>query len=372
MNLVSCLSLLILSTSSANATNQDAKIQLGKQLFFDVRLSEPAGQSCATCHQPQSGYATRDLNVTAGVIVTRFGNRNTPSITYSSFTPQWHYNDEDETWIGGFFWDGRALTLEEQAKGPFLNPVEMANESPTQVVSKVRRYHGTHFEKIYGADIWKDTSRAFDAIANALAAFQSSEAFAPRFSSKYDAYLKGKVQLSALEQKGLELFEDEKKGNCAACHPSQQEPNSPPPLFTDFSYDNLGTPKTWDLPFYKVDKAFNPDGPNYIDEGLALNPRIKNPAAQKGKFKVPTLRNIAITAPYMHNGALITLKDVVDFYNKRDVDKHIGKQPEVAENINTEELGDLKLTDEEVVAIVAFMETLTDGWVPPPQLKRNK
>jgi cytochrome c peroxidase len=356
------LSLLLLFSSISMANNQ-AKEALGKLIFFDKTLSQPSGQACATCHQPDQGFANKNFSVSPGANNQLFGNRNAPSIAYASYTVDWHYNSEDETWMGGFFLDGRAKTLLQQAKGPFVNPLEMANASGQAVVDKVLQGEYKYlFEQVYGAAIWHDKTQAFDAIADALVAYQSSETFAPRFSAKYDAYLQGNITLSAQEMRGLKLFEDPDKGNCAACHPSQVGENGEAPIFTDFSYDNLGVPRNKQLAFYQMAKQHNSQGTRYRDKGLGDNAKIKNSAAALGKFKVPTLRNIALTAPYMHNGVFATLEESVDFYNSRDIDKKWAK-PEISENVNKDELGDLQLTDQEVKDLVVFLKTLDDGFI---------
>jgi len=350
-------------TLQAASVNHELEVSLGKLIFEDKTLSQPVGQSCASCHAPSQGDAQQGMIVSPGATPTLFGNRNAPSITYSMFTTPWYFNTEDETWIGGFFLDGRAKTMHEQAKGPFLNPLEMGNTSAHQVVSKVQlAAYQSMFEKVYGKEIWSKPEAAFNAVATALVAYQKSDSFAPRFTSKYDAYLQNKTTLTAQEMRGLKLFEAEDKGNCAACHPSQIGEKGELPLFTDFSYDNLGVPKQSHLPFYAMSKKINPTGKNYVDVGLAENPNIKDAQAQLGKFKVPTLRNIAKTAPYMHNGVFLTLKESVDFYNTRDVDQKWAKA-EVSTNVNKDELGDLKLTKDEVDDLVSFLHTLDDGFV---------
>lgn len=334
---------------------------LGEKLFFDNRLSEPAGQSCVSCHLPGAGFADpdRELPVSRGVHPDRFGQRNAPTITYTLYSSVFHFDEEEDLYVGGQFWDGRAATLEEQAKGPFLNPLEMANPDPAAVVAKVRRapYAG-EFDELFGAGSLDDAVAGFERIATAIAAFERSDVFHP-FTSKYDYYLAGKVKLSAQERLGLELFNAVDKGNCAACHPSQPDAQGRPPLFTDFTYDNLGVPRHSASPFYTQDSRFNPQGEAAIDLGLF---KTTGRDEDKGKFKVSTLRNIALTPPYMHNGVFQTLREVVDFYNTRDTRRDWGP-PEVRENLNTEELGNLGLTNEEVDAIVTFMEILTDGYL---------
>jgi cytochrome c peroxidase len=354
------------------------KAQLGQVIFFDANLSEPAGQSCSSCHDPGRAFVDPDKNAATskGVIPPLVGSRNTPSSMYMAFSPNFHWDEKDELYLGGQFWDGRATTLEEQAKGPFVNPLEMANPHSRAVVEKARRAaYAPMFEQVFGKGALDDEAKAYDRIAEALAEFQRTREFAP-FSSKYDAYLTGKAKLSKQEMRGLRLFEAEDKGNCAACHPSKPGPRGEPPLFTDFSYDNLGVPRNPDNPFYKLPAKYNPAGDLFVDRGLGA--ALKK-ASEDGKFKVPTLRNIAITGPYMHNGYFRTLEGVTAFYNDRDVRPQCGSNrvseadalkqkcwpaPEVITNVNKDELGNLKLTPREVEDIVAFMKTLTDGWQP--------
>lgn len=356
------------------------KTRLGEKLFFDKSLSEPAGQSCATCHDPKSALTDPDRKAptSAGVIKGLFGNRNTPTAAYAAFSPYFHYDTEEGLFLGGQFLDGRMPTLETQAMQPLLNPVEMANPNKAAVVSKVQHSsYAPMFLNVFGQDAFEDVDKAYEYIAEAIAEFERSPLLNP-FTSKYDAWLAGKARLSPQERRGLELFEREDKGNCAACHPSRPADDGTPPLFTDFSYDNLGVPRNPDNPFYRL-SAFNPEGWKWVDRGLGGS---LNNSSEYGKFKVPTLRNIAVTGPYTHNGYLSTLRNVVAFYNSRDtkpacpnvftaettaLKKGCWPKPEVTENVNVDELGNLGLTDEEVNDIVAFLKTLTDGYrLPTP------
>ena len=157
----------------------------------------------------------------------------------------------------------------------------------------------------------------------------------------------------------MALFIAPLKGNCFACHPSTPAGDGTPPLFTDYTYDNLGAPKNPENPFYMLSADLNPDGFDWVDMGLGIT--VSDPA-ENGKFRVPTLRNVAITPPYLHNGVFKTLFQVVAFYNTRDVAPW--PEPEVSENLNTDEMGDLGLTNQEMEDIVAFLYTLTDGWQP--------
>ena len=337
------------------------KEELGKLLFFEKQLSDPAGQDCADCHDPDLAFADRNsgLPVSKGVITGRYGNRNDMPVAYSSFVPPLHKDTVENIWIGGLFWDGRANDLAEQAMGPPLNPLEMANADTSAIFEKlINLEYSIKFKEVYGQDAISNPAEAFHNMADAIAAYERTEEFSP-FTSKYDYFLKGEAELSAQEISGMALFVSELKGNCAACHPLTALPDGTPPLFTDFSYDNLGAPKNPENPFYSLEEDLNPEGKDFVDLGLGVT---VNDAAENGKFRVPTLRNVAITSPYLHNGVFKTLFQVVSFYNSRDVQSW--PDPEVAENVNYDEMGDLGLTNQEMEDIVAFLLTLTDGWLP--------
>jgi cytochrome c peroxidase len=355
--------LLVIIAGTAAGQSLTPQEQLGMNLYFDTNLSTPPGQACASCHHPSAGFADPDHNlpVSQGALPQRYGNRNSPSSAYMAYSPNFYYDETEEMYIGGQFWDGRALNLTEQAKGPFLNPLEMHNPNKRNVINKVRQSNYANlFEQVYGAGSLLNVEMAYDQVAEAIAAFEGTSVL-NQFSSKYDYYLAGMVSLTPQEMMGLELFDDPDAGNCSACHPSVVGPYNVHPLFTDYSYDNLGVPKNWENPFLSLPPAFNPAGMGFTDYGLGA---IVNDPDEMGKFKVPTLRNIAMTSPYMHNGIFETLTEVVNFYNTRDVPSAGWAPPEVPETVNHEELGDLGLTSDEVAAIVAFMETLTDGYTP--------
>lgn len=325
---------------------------LGKHLYFDENLSNPPGQSCASCHHPAAGFADPDgaIPVSEGVIPGRFGGRNSPSAAYAAYSPAFYFNAEEGLWMGGQFWDGRAATLEDQAKGPFLNPVEM-NNTKEGVIQAVRdSKYAKLFRGVYGPTSLNDVDTAYDLVAQAIAAFERTNVL-NKFTSKYDYYLQGKVKLTKQELRGLQLFEDPGKGNCAACHPTTSPDGVTQSLLTDFSYDNLGVPKNPEIEELT-------GGPVLVDLGLGAT--VGNPD-ENGKFKVSSLRNVAKTAPYAHNGYFKTLKDIVHFYNTRDVDPS-WPAPEVAETVNHDELGNLGLTSREEDDIVAFLMTLSDGY----------
>lgn len=356
---------------------------LGKKLYNDTKLSLNNNQACASCHSlkkvklfgeektPTPGFVDPENVVTssptsAGSVDGLFGGLNSPSAGYAAFSPTFFFDDIEGLWIGGQFWNGRAATLEDQAKGPFLNPVEMAMPSRWAVVTKLQDNpsYVRKFLKIYGFDLASippnpmapsddnapaEVYEAYDLLAKAIAQFERSREF-NRFTSKFDFVSAGLAEYTQQEQKGLELFDG--KALCSACHIMEMaegpDGNFYPPVFTDFTYDNIGVPRNHSIP-----------GDPQADIGLSAT---TGDAGDDGKHKVMSLRNIEVTAPYSHNGYFRTLEQIVHFYNTRDVAEEGWAPPEVAQNVNTDELGNLLLTAEEEAAIVAFMKTLTDGY----------
>ena len=370
--------------------------QLGEQLFFDTNLSFPEWQACAACHSPDTGFTGPLSAINAagavyeGAVEGRFGNRKPPSAAYATQAPVLSV-DRHGTFSGGNFWDGRATgehlgnPAADQAQGPFLNPLEQNLPAPATVVEKVcAATYAASFEQVFGASICDDVDRAYDAIALAIAAYEASPAV-NAFSSKYDAVLAGTAKLTPAELRGLALFQG--KAKCARCHPSGPRGNgNEPPLFTDYTFDNLGLPANASNPFY-TQTAFNPLGAAWKDLGLGgfLAGRLdlaQHAPGTYGAQKVPTLRNVDrrpapdFVKAYGHNGFFKSLKQTVHFYNTRDVLPRCPPDfagtpgdtcwpaPEVALNVNTVELGDLKLTDADEDDVVAFLKTLSDGWTP--------
>ncbi len=382
--------------------------QLGSSIFFDEDLSLNGNQSCASCHDPLVGFTggISEFNehgaVYEGSVAGLFGERKPPSAAYATQSPIFHLGKHD-TWTGGNFWDGRATgellgnPAADQAQGPFLNPVEQALPDSTCVVYGVctATDYPVTFEDVWGAgscDIaWPTDTKtqcaavggsvglddadraksdmAYDQIALSIAVYEASPEV-NAFSSKYDL---GK--LSKEEQRGRSVFQS--KGKCSACHPS----NGKQPLLTDFTFDNLGVPQNPE----------NPAGvaPDFVDAGLGAFLKAAGYSEEIyeeewGKQKVPTLRNVdkgvdeGVVKAYTHNGYFKTLYGIVHFYNTRDVlDVCPGPYteaealaadcwpaPEVAANVNTDELGDLGLSEEDEWAIVAFLKTLSDGYMP--------
>ncbi len=334
------------------------KVTLGKQIFLDVNLSTPVGQSCSSCHASSVSFSDPSHNmVSPGAATGLAGNRNAPMASYTMYFPPFHYSVEDTTYEGGLFWDGRVNTLEQQAMKPFVNPLEMNNPNLSTVVAKVHSasYYPL-YKKIYGEIT--DTTKAITNIMDAIATFERSPELNP-FTSKFDYYLAGKVSLTAQELQGMNLFNDTLKAKCANCHLTTPDPASGKVLFTDFTYNSDGVPANPYNPFYTLPVQFNALGANYADLGLG---GILNDPTLTGNFRVSSLRNIAVTAPYFHNGVFGTLEEVVHFYNTRDVPGSGFAPPEVADNIDTEETGNQHLTAAEEAAIVAFLKTLTDGY----------
>ena len=394
--LMLCLSFV----SEARETLTDEQ-QLGKLLFEDKNLSLNKNQSCASCHslkpvQQQNtllklvpGFVDpenvkKGTPVSSGSIPYRKGTLNAPSVGYAAFSPLFYWDEIEGLYIGGQFWNGRATNLTEQAKGPFLNPVEMAMPNEWSVVSRLKenRDYRKLFRQVYRLNLAvvpyvnnkqpnaippAAVTEIYHHMAKAIGAFEQSPVF-NKFNSKFDYVLAGKTKFTQIEKDGFDLFND--KAKCAACHVSEktsdEEGNVIPPMFTDFTYDNIGLPRNVKIPN-------NPE-PNSGLGGRTDIAALDTEGEEIGKHKVMSLRNIALTAPYGHNGVFATLEQIVHFYNTRDTlgwvsdnqDPGFAKSgwpdPEIPENVNHDELGILGLTPDEEKAIVAFMKTLTDDY----------
>ena len=370
-----CLVSMFLVVGTATALTSEER--LGQSLFFDEDLSFNANQSCATCHGPSVGWVGPDSSLNAagsvyeGSIPGEFGDRKPPAAAYGGNSPILYFDDYEGLWVGGMFWDGRATgwtlgdPLAEQALGPFLNPKEQALPSPGAVIDIVKAsdYAGL-FESVWGPGSLDDP-QAYEYVGRSIAAYERSSEVSP-YNSKYDAYVAGMAKLTGAEKKGMDLFFG--KANCSLCHM--------PPDFTDFTYDNVGVPKN------PLNPVYDWFGPGFIDPGLGgflqaagYDEAVYGP--EWGKHKVPTLRNVSLrlkpkgqsVKAYGHNGYFKSLKEIVHFYNTRDVPgAGLKGKPwppaEYAATVNTEELGNLGLTDQEEDNLVAFMETLSDGYQP--------
>ncbi|MFH1217230.1 MAG: cytochrome c peroxidase [Pseudomonadota bacterium] len=320
---------------------------LGKKLYESNKLSLDETQSCATCHHGTSGFADPtnsadpvNVMVSLGDDLLSTGGRNAPTAAYCGFSPVLHVNQNGE-YVGGMFWDGRATgytlgdPLAEQAQGPPLNPVEMHMPNKEAVIVAIQEDTAIVdlFEQVFGLNPFDQVETAYDNMAIAIAAYERS-AEVTRFTSDYDT-----GTMSRKQQKGASLFIK----NCAKCH-SVERRGSGHPLFTNYQYVNAGVP---------MNEALLVEGCAYEYPDLGLGGFLNDPA-QNGKFKVPTLRNIALTAPYSHNGYFANLRDMVSFMNNNS-----GYTPEVADNLSTA-VGNLGLSDAQIDEIVVFLESLTD------------
>lgn len=350
---------------------------LGQRIFSDPSLSASGRLACASCHVETSGHAPEnDLPAQfGGALLDRQGVRNAPTINYLAFATEFSVR-ADGTPSGGFFWDGRANSLQQQAADPLLAANEMANASRADVVDKLARAaYADDFRQLFGADIFSRPDDAFERLTEALQAYQHEDIAFRAFTSKYDEFLRGNVALSEQESRGLALFNGPAKGNCQSCHPSARAPDGSLPLFTDFSYAALGIPRNPAL-------LSNAD-PGYYDLGLCARIDLSNRTDLCGAFKVPSLRNVALRRAYFHNGRFATLKDVLTFYMQRDTNpekwypldasgnvKRFDDLP-VAYHANVEKsrgpynrpLGSSPaLNEAEIDDVVAFLQTLTDGF----------
>ncbi|MBU4263434.1 MAG: c-type cytochrome [Proteobacteria bacterium] len=355
---------LAIGAGSVSAIQLTIEEQMGRHVYMDKDLSLNRTQSCATCHHRTAGFAdptnSRDpynTMVSLGDNGISKGGRNAPTSAYAGFSPILHKVGDE--YFGGMFWDGRKTgevlldPLAEQAQGPPLNPVEMGLSLPGDVVIRVSEsdyanlfinYFGDEFFNILGIDDTDEdpyddakADAAYAEIAKMVAAYERS-AEVTAFSSKFD---KG-LTLTDQERSGQKLFNT----YCSSCHTDTVQGTEPAPLFTNYGYVNIGVPVN--------DRLLLVPGTVYDANDLGLGP-VVGEAAQNGKFKVPTLRNVAMTAPYSHNGYFTTLKEMVSFINNRG-----DLVPEIDQNVS-DLVGSIGLGEQDIDDIVAFLNTLTDG-----------
>ncbi len=358
----------------------------GRALFFDASLSASGRTSCASCHDPAHAYGPPNARAVqlAGPDGKTPGMRAVPSLRYLQTVPPFteHFfeadgNDaEDQGPAGGHTWDGRARSLHEQAALPLLSPLEMANKDERAVVERVRRSpNAALLREAFGEHVLDDPERGFRAIVMTLEVFQQDPAEFYPYDSKYDAFLRGKVKLTAQEQHGLALFNDPAKGNCAICHVSAIKERAFP-AFSDWGFIALGVPRNRELRM--------PDGKP--DLGLCGPLRTDLSAHEEycGRFRTPSLRNVARRSVFFHNGSFHDLEQVVRFYAQRDtnpgkwyprgtggrVEAYDDLPPKLRDNVNREPPfggkpgGKPALDEAEIRDIVAFLRTLDDGYRP--------
>jgi len=358
------------------AANQLTEAELGQILFLDTSFSINRTMSCATCHEPAKGFTDHRVNkgksmVSLGDDVKSLGSRNTPMAAYANTSPSFHFDEKLKEYIGGQFLDGRSNTLADQAMGPPLNPVEMGLPDAETVVDRIQEnpFYVSTFKRLYGETIFESKESdivppAFEAFGRALQAFESTDAFSS-YDSKYDRFLKGEYELTVLEDLGRTLFFSNNNVNCSTCHLLKVEDSEKEP-FTNHQYRNIGVPSNLDLLKMGHLKA------DFIDHGLLENPAVDDPKYD-GKFKNPSLRNVAVTAPYMHNGVFKELRTVMEFYDhynnvERSINPETGKpwrSPEVPNTVDKEDLKAKVLTDRKIDALIAFMKILTDKRFEP-------
>lgn len=341
---------------------------LGQILFFDKMLSHSGGQNCASCHNPDSAFIDDRITpaekiVSQGDDPTKYGKRNSPTMLYAKYSPDFYFDEKSKEYIGGQFWDGRAKNLTEQAGMPPIDPNEMRMLNKLEVAKRL--YSLPMYQQLlgqfYGTDVWNSYENVYAAMEDAIASFQTEKKLLAPFDSKYDLYLSGREKLTDLEEKGRVLFFDKTQTNCSNCHQLRQNAQKEE-TFTNYHYYNLGVPSN--LKLIEINR-FSED---FVDFGLYENPNVRADENQKGKFKTPTLRNVAVTAPYMHNGVFKQLHTVLlflDSYNnpERKINPETGKpwqKPEYEPTIAHTKLKAKPLTDEEIQALEAFLNTLTD------------
>lgn len=407
--------------------------QVGKKLFFEPSLSASGKQSCASCHDPAHAFAPGNALAVqfGGPDLSLQGERAVPKLTYLIETPGFSVGPDDTGGLelhpsgvsphagpqssapavapgparlvraapsvsksssaaaaatamvpqGGLFWDGRVDTLQGQALAPLLNPLEMGNKSAAEIVAKLRKLDVVEQLKLLaGPNVETDDKLLLSEALFAIGRYEGEEkAFAP-FNSKYDQYLMGKASLSPAELRGLKLYEDPKKGNCATCHPDRRRADGGMPLFTDFQYESLGVPRNAEI-------RANAD-PHFYDLGICGPDRKDLFAKQPGNcglFKTPSLRNVATRQAFFHNGVYHKLEDVLRFYVERDihpekfyprkvdgsVDVYNDLPPQYRANLDTLDApfdrkpGESPALDEaEQKDLIAFLGTLSDGFKP--------
>lgn len=399
---IAAIALVGCDDSSSSDAKISSKAELGERLYEDKNLSFDRTQSCATCHNPDKGFiddrlndASRDsghgLIAAAGSLgdnQTSIGDRNAPTAAYAAFSPEFKHGSRQRAesqktagiadylgFQGGQFWDGREADLKGQAGGPPTNPGEMAMPDKASVVERLKENdeYITAFESLYDNAIFDDVDLAYAAMAESIAEFEKTAEFFP-FDSKYDRSLAGEYEFSPSAKASLgkaRFFSSDL--TCAACHQLHPLGDSGE-IFTSFEYHNIGVPVNTSL------RTLN--GTTSLDEGLLNNPNVSD-ITEQGKFKVPTLRNVAVTAPYMHNGIFNELTTVLRFYQHakdRALNVPLGGganinpetqlpwgPAEIGDNIAHDLLGasDINLNDTEIEAIECFLLSLTDARYEP-------
>jgi cytochrome c peroxidase len=349
-------------------------------LFEEKALSASGQQACASCHASETAHADpagTTLPV-GGAALNRQGSRSSPSMLYLESNGPFRFASDGEP-FGGFTWDGRANTRADQAGGPLLDAAEMDNASIAEVAGRVRKLsYYADFRAVFGLGVDAGDLQIFDTLRLALEQYQKLDSDYLLFNSRYDRWMDGSGTLNEQELRGLAIFENPARGNCASCHPSQPASDGARPVFTTFGYAALGVPRNQGI-------AANAD-PTFFDMGLC-GPKRTDLAARTdlcGKFKIPTLRNIELTGPYFHNGAVATLEQAVAFYATRDIDPQrwyplVGGNVDRFNDLPVNLRGNViqsapfglqpgappRLSATDAADLVAFLRTLTDDQTAP-------
>jgi cytochrome c peroxidase len=363
-----------------SAQTSAARVSLGRTIFFDPRLSVPEGTSCASCHDAKRAFAGNHGSTNGVALGSRpnhFAKRNTPSVLYLQFVRRFHLHwEEDAPLVGayaGFFWDGRVDSIVDLVKQPLLNPDEMNAGDAGRIAATIAAGpYAADFRREFGSALDDaDPNAALKALGDALDAYLLSPEMSP-FSSRYDDYIRGKEQLTPTEAQGMKLFKDPAKGACSACHKlNDRSPDPKGSLFTDYEFDAVAAPRNRALPATH--------DPKYFDLGLCerADADYKAKTAEFcGRFRTPSLRNVAVRQSFMHNGVFSKLRDVVAFYATRDTNPErwykAGTFDDIPalyrDNVNVDKApynrrrgATPALDDQEIDAIVAFLGTLTDA-----------
>ncbi|TLY50201.1 MAG: c-type cytochrome [Gammaproteobacteria bacterium] len=364
--------------------------EVGRRIFSDPTFSASGKQSCASCHDPARRYNPPNTLAVqpGGADLRERGLRSPPTLTYINRVPPYenhHYDSDEEADgsidngpTGGLGWDGRIDTGAAQAEIPLTAKFEMANTRAGVAAAIRKAPYAQRVRDALGSDVLDDDERAFKAVVRALGAFEEDYTEFSPYTSKYDAFLTGGAQLSEQENRGLALFNDESKGNCAQCHRSARGKDGTPPVFSDYGLIALAVPRNGAIPRNR--------DPAFFDLG-ACGPERKDKAAQAeycGLFRTPTLRNVSLRSAFFHNGKFHSLRDAVQFYVTRDITPARwyakGAREQVIAyddlparyhpNINREApfAGQApgatpRLSQSEIDDVVAFMRTLTDGYL---------
>ncbi|WP_319380440.1 cytochrome c peroxidase [Thiomicrorhabdus sp.] len=373
---------------------------LGEALFHDTNLSMNRTQACATCHDPEHAFietrqdpltltgSGQQLGVSLGDDASSIGTRNTPTAAYARFVPDFSdlpFTDDTENsdingFVGGQFLDGREVDLKGQAGGPPLNPVEMNMPDKASVIERLKEnaFYVEAFEHYYGENILDDVDQAYLKMTTAIGKFEKTDVFAP-FDSKWDKFLNGEYTMTLAETSGMAIFMSPANSSCVSCHLNDENQTaSKKETFTNFRYFNLGVPVNSELRNRHSVAGTEADFVANGDPGLFGNDAVtddnlngRNKDDLKGKFKTPTLRNVAVTGPYMHNGAFKELSTVLKFYDFRGsptgnnnlINPETGEAWDVTDypaTIDHDLLGQQAMGEDQIKDLECFLRLLTD------------